>query len=76
MSTRFLMTTVTRLIVAAGCLAFSAACGSEMLRTGRSPVFLVIDTLGGGDPPATPVLSDVGPTVFNDVGVASIRVVP
>ena len=69
------MTPVTRLIVAAACIAFSASCGSDMMRTGRSPVFLVIESLNGGDPGVAPFLSDVGPTVVNDVGVASIRVV-
>jgi hypothetical protein len=75
MSRRFFMTTVTRLIVAAACLLSGAACGSEMLRTGRSPVFLVIDSLAGGVDEVAPFLSDVGPTVFNDIGVAQIRVV-
>jgi hypothetical protein len=79
MSTRLVMTTVTRLIAAAACLTFSASCGSDMLRTGRSPVFLVIDTLGGAPGGSTsasaPYLSDVGPTAFNDVGIAQIRVV-
>jgi len=75
MSTRPVMTTVTRLFAAAICLTFSASCGSEMLRTGRSPVFLVIESLAGGPNAVAPFLSDVGPTVFNDVGVAQIRVV-
>ncbi len=64
----------SRLVVAAVCLLSSASCGSEMLRTGRSPVFLVIESLTGTGG-TVPFLSDVGPTVFNDVGLAQIRVV-
>jgi hypothetical protein len=75
MSTRFVMTKLVRLTVAAACALTTASCGSEMLRTGRSPVFLVIDSLAGGPETSAPVLSDVGPTVINDVGVAQIRAI-
>jgi hypothetical protein len=69
------MTNVVRLTVAVACALSTASCGSELLRTGRSPVFLVIDSLAGGPDATNPVLSDVGPTVINDVGVAEIRAV-
>lgn len=73
MSTRFLKSSSLRLLAALICSATATGCGSEMLRTGRAPVFLVIDSLGGGTEGLAPFLSDVGPTVFNDVGVAQIR---
>lgn len=75
MSTRLFSSQVARLLVVAGCALSAASCGGDMLRTGRAPVFLVIDSLAGGTDAVTPFLSDVGPTVFNDVGVAVIRVV-
>jgi hypothetical protein len=75
MSTHAVLTNVTRLLAAAACITFSASCGSEMMRTGRAPVLLVIESIGGGEGTASaPFLSDVGPTVFNDVGIATIGV--
>ena len=85
MTTRHILSNVMRPLVGAVCLLLSASCGSELLRTGKAPVMLIIETLGGasGANPSdfvTPLLSDVRtvvddvPTVFNDVGRASIRV--
>ena len=64
MQRRPILSTLTRLAIAALCAATSAACGSELLRTGRAPVFLVITELQaakGSDAErfATPLLSDV-----------------
>jgi hypothetical protein len=57
----------------------SVSCG-DVVRQGRSPVYLVIDSLGlakGDDPTkfANPLLSDVDTngTVFNDVGSVVLR---
>ncbi len=55
--------TIARALAAVACLAVSASCGGEMLRTGRSPVFLVITNLqgapGNGGTPSQFLLSDV-----------------
>ncbi len=45
MNTHTLSLTIARALAAVACLAMSASCGSEMLRTGRSPVFLIINKL-------------------------------
>ena len=79
MSTRFFTSKLFALAAVAVAAMTSASCGSEMLRTGRSPVFLAIESLGGArgtGSPSAPFLSDVGPTVFNDIGIATIRVIP
>ncbi len=75
MSTRFFNLHAARFVVAVGCALTAASCGGDLMRTGRAPVILVIDSLAAGQPPVNPVLSDVGPTVFNDVGVAQIRAI-
>ena len=79
MSTRFDMTTVTRVVVAAACALSSASCGSELLRTGRAPVILVLQTLAAasGDEPeefATPLLSDVQTMVETQINGQTVRV--
>jgi hypothetical protein len=72
-----------RFMMALAVLA-TASCGSELTRTGKAPAYLVIDQLAAakGALPgtfATPLLSDVQtivdgtPTVFNDLGRATIR---
>lgn len=85
----------TQRILVAALATASISCGN-VVRDGRSPVFLVIDLLQGasGADPASlgnPVKSDVltlvttggtctpvapCPTVFNDVGSVSLRIVP
>ena len=63
MNTHTLSLTIARALAAVACLAVSASCGSEMLRTGRSPVFLIITKLegvpGNGGTPSQFLLSDV-----------------
>jgi len=49
MSTRHLSSLVARLAVGTACVIASASCGSEMLRTGRSPVYLVVESVAGLD---------------------------
>ena len=83
MSTRFTLSNVTRLIVGAACVVTASACGSEMLRTGRSPVYLVVDSVeteqGGGAAQTSSFLqSDVAladGSVFNDNVTLTIRAV-
>jgi hypothetical protein len=77
MSTRTVHSTVGRLLVGAAILV-STSCGGELLRTGRAPVFLVIEsismTAGGesGQESTGSLLSDVTP-VFNDIAEVRIR---
>ncbi len=77
---RNIVSKLLRVSIAAGCLAASTSCGSELLRTGRAPVILVLELLQGASGNestqfANPLLSDVltEDTVFNDLGRATIR---
>jgi hypothetical protein len=67
-----------RPLVAAACLLFSSSCGSEMLRTGRGPVLLVLESLqgseGGGGNFANPLLSDVTRLVDAEVNGVTVQV--
>jgi hypothetical protein len=81
MTTRHTLSIVTRLAAAAVIAVTSAGCGSELLRTGRAPVFLSIVTIaasaGGGSTFTNNLLSDVATStgsIFNDLGRATIRV--
>ena len=78
MNTHKFLSTVARLAVAAVCMIFSAACGSEMLRTGRAPAYLVVSsistTAGGGGDTSGSLLSDVAP-VFNDIAQVTFNAV-
>ena len=67
---------VPRLLMAATVLMTSAGCGSEMLRTGRAPVYLIVSSLQAGTPLSAVLRSDVLTTaaVFDDLATASIRV--
>lgn len=55
MNTRHILSSLTRLAVAAACVVTASGCGSELLRTGRSPMIMVIDGLEAakGDAPGT-----------------------
>jgi len=85
MSTRHILSTVSRLAAAAVVAVSSASCGSDLLRTGRSPVYLTIDSIditnGASDESAGNLQSDVQtivddvPTVFSDVASVSISAV-
>jgi hypothetical protein len=63
MSTRTILSTAGRLAGAVACVVSLASCGSEMLRTGRAPMFLVVDkmeaTPGNGGSLSAFLLSDV-----------------
>ena len=49
MSTRHLSSLVARVAVGTACVIAAASCGSDMLRTGRAPVYLVVDSIAGVD---------------------------
>ena len=78
MSTQSMLSTCARLAVAAGCVIASAACGGELLRTGRSPVTLVVSsveaTAGGAGSGSAFLLSDVQVLVEQDVNGTTVRV--
>lgn len=84
MRTRTLFSNLGRLTVAATVLLLSSACGGELLRTGRSPVYLVVTGIeteqGGGTAQASAFLqSDVAladGSVFNDNVTVTLSVVP
>ena len=77
MSTRHLWSNAARLVVVVASLVPLVGCGSEMLRTGRAPVYMVINNItteaGGGGGASGSLLSDVQP-VFNDIASVSIGV--
>jgi hypothetical protein len=73
------MSTVARLAVGAACVISSSSCGGELLRTGRSPVFMVVNGLSGsgGGAAGTPsafLLSDVQTLVDQTVGGVTTKV--
>ena len=78
MSTRINRSTVGRLATAAACVISLAGCGSEMLRTGRAPMFLVIENMegrpGGGGEAGAFLLSDVQILVDQDVNGVTTQV--
>ena len=82
MSTRTILSTVGRIAGAAVCVISMAGCGSELLRTGRSPVYLVVDSIQAtpqGGTESTFLLSDVrlnDGSVINDNAIVTLRTVP
>ena len=79
MSTRTILSTVGRIAGAAVCVISMAGCGSELLRTGRSPVYLVVDSIQAtpqGGTESAFLLSDVRAndgSVFNDNVSVTLR---
>jgi hypothetical protein len=75
MSTRSLISLAGRALVGGVCLLASASCGSEMLRTGRSPVYLMIAGVSIGDDNSAFLMSDVliEGGVVNDPVVVTFR---
>jgi len=67
---------VPRLLMAATVLMASAGCGSEMLRTGRAPVYLIVSSMLSGSPSSAVLRSDVltAAAVVDDLATATIRV--
>lgn len=80
MSTRIFISHVARLAVSGAIFISAAGCGGELLRTGRSPVYLVVTGVtaqqGGTGSNASVLLSDVntGGSVINDNATVSLRV--
>lgn len=81
MTTRHILSKVTRIAAAVLVAVTTASCGGDLLRTGRSPVYLTILRLSasprGGAVFVDSLLSDVATatgTIFNDLGRATIRV--
>jgi hypothetical protein len=75
-----------RLLAGVVLIAATASCG-DVVRSGRSPVFLVMDSLTGASSGANTMLSDVAvmspapcsqasPCVENDLGEVQLRLVP
>jgi len=76
MSTRTLFSKLGRLAVAAAVLLLASACGGELLRTGRAPVYLIINAItltnGANNNSGGSLNSDVQTLV--DVTVAGVTV--
>ena len=67
MSTRTYLTSFGRLALAAAFAMTASACGGDLLRTGRSPVFLVVDSIAGIDVTGTEA-ADLRSDVRDDTG--------
>jgi hypothetical protein len=78
MSKRSILSNVGRLIAGAAAVISMASCGGDLVRTGRAPVFLVIDsmsaTAGGGGTASAFLLSDVQTLVDQTVSGTTVRV--
>lgn len=79
MSTRHLSSKLARLIIGAACLVATASCGGELLRTGRSPVFLVVTNMQASNGQTAQtftsfLLSDVQTLVEQTINGATVRV--
>ena len=77
MSTRTILSTVGRLVLGGACV-ISSACGGELMRTGRSPVFLTVESMsatpGGGGAQGSFLLSDVQVLVDQTVNGVTTQV--
>ena len=78
MMKRTLVSNATRLLLGALCALSTASCGSELLRTGRSPVFLTIESLtitnGASGNTGSNLLSDVLTLVDQEVNGQQVKV--
>lgn len=78
MSTRTILSTVGRLVIGAACLVASASCGGELMRTGRSPIFLTIESMaatpGGGGQGGAFLQSDVQVLIDQTVNGVTTKV--
>jgi len=79
MSTRTLYSTIVRPAVALVMVVAATACGGDMLRTGRSPVYLVVDNVtakqgGGAELEGSFLLSDVQTLVEVDINGVKTKV--
>ena len=80
MSTRTLLSMVARLAIGAACAISTTACGGELLRTGRAPVYLLVERVEtqpqGGAVSGGFLLSDVRTSegsAFNDNVIVTLR---
>ena len=78
MSTRTILSMAGRLAGTAACVVSLASCGGEMLRTGRSPMFLVVEGMegvaGNGGSASAFLLSDVQTIVDETIAGVPTRV--
>jgi hypothetical protein len=78
MSTQTLIKNCGRLALAAVCVVSASACGGDLLRTGRGPMMLVVESMeaeAGGDGEAGAfLLSDVQAIVEQDINGVTVQV--
>ena len=73
-TTTTLWVLVSRLLVAAAAVMASTACGGEMLRTGRAPVYLVVSSVQAGGGTSSILRSDVQVLTSTTVNGATVNV--
>jgi len=78
MTTRHIWSNAMRPLLAAVCVLSTASCGSELLRTGHTPMLLVVEQMGGAsgqDPGAftSALLSDVQAIVEVEVNGVEVQ---
>jgi len=79
MSTRTISFNVARLLVGAVCVFTSASCGGELLRTGRSPVYLTVEQVAAANGDSASsftafLLSDVQTLIDEVIGGVTVKV--
>lgn len=78
MTTRHILSIVTRLTAMAAVAVAGASCGGDLLRTGRSPVYLTISNIaltnGATGDTGTSLLSDVQTLVEQQIGGVTVKV--
>ena len=78
MTTRHIWSNAMRPLLAAVCVLSTASCGSDLLRTGHTPMLLVVEQMGGasGQDPGTftsSLLSDVQAIVDAEVNGVTVQ---
>jgi hypothetical protein len=77
MNTRHIQSIVARIAVGAACVITSASCGSDLLRTGRAPSYLLVQSIQGqasGGTATSGLLSDVQVLVDQTVNGVTVKV--
>jgi len=77
MNTRYFSSIVARVTIGAVVLVSSASCGSELLRTGRAPAYMLVANLSGqanGETDTAVLLSDVEVLVDETVNGQTVKV--
>jgi hypothetical protein len=78
MSTRITSSNIARLVMGVACVLTASGCGGDLLRTGRSPVYLTVDGMqiqnGATQTSGSNLLSDVLTLVTQTINGQQVRV--